>query len=94
MATMAQMQRFIQAVRVDYHYFAPEGSNPLGFNEIELNTTLAIPFLRTAQTPLLITPGFTAYFWQGPNSALPPPRRPICPPIRSTLFSIWRGTRN
>ena len=44
MATMAKMQRFIQAVRVDYHYFAPEGSNPLGFNEIELNTTLAIPF--------------------------------------------------
>ena len=44
MATVAKMQRFIQAVRVDYHYFAPEGSNPLGFNEIELNTTLAIPF--------------------------------------------------
>ena len=27
-ATMAQMQRFIQDVRVDYHYFAPEGRTP------------------------------------------------------------------
>ena len=71
-ATMAEMQRFIQEVRADYHYFAPEGSKPLGFNEIELSTTLAFPFLRNAQTPLLITPGFATYFWQGPNSTMPP----------------------
>jgi hypothetical protein len=72
-ATMAQMQRFIQEVRADYHYFAPEGAKPLGFNEIELSSTLAIPFLRNAQTPLLITPGFATYFWQGPDSTAPPP---------------------
>ncbi len=69
-ASVAQLQKFRVETRADYHYFAPEGSNPLGFNQIELSTTLAIPVLKSK---LLITPGFATYFWQGPNSKLPPP---------------------
>ena len=42
-ASVAQLQKFRVETRADYHYFAPEGSNPLGFNQIEFSTTLAIP---------------------------------------------------
>ena len=92
-ATMAQVQRFIPGSAPIITIFAPEGSKPLGFNEIELTSTLAIPFLRNAQTPLLITPGFATYFWQGPDSTAFPRRRPICRPTRSTPIWTRRGIR-
>ena len=71
--SIAQMQRFLQEVRVDYHYFAAMGSQPLGINDLELSSTFALPFLYNRQTPLLITPGFAAHFWQGPESQPPTP---------------------
>ncbi len=71
--SFAQVQRFLQEVRVDYHYFPAMGSQPLGINDLELTSTFALPFLYNRQTPLLITPGFAAHFWNGPNSTGPEP---------------------
>ncbi len=95
-ATVAQMQRFIQDVRADYYYYAPIGSKPLGLSDIELSTTLAIPFLRNAQTPLLITPGFAAYFWQGPDSPppLPPPADMPAETFDAYLDLAWNPQLN
>ena len=41
--TIAQVQKFFQDVRADYHYFSPMGTNYLGINDVELNATFAFP---------------------------------------------------
>jgi hypothetical protein len=69
------MTKALQEIRLDYHWFAGHGVQELGINDIELNAKFAIPFLRNAETPLLITPGFAIHYWEGPISdmlALPP----------------------
>lgn len=63
---VATMQRFLQEVRLDYHWFAGHGPRELGINDAELTATFAIPMFRSQQTPLLITPGFAAHFFEGP----------------------------
>lgn len=67
---MAQAHRFLQDVRLDYHWFAGHGSNTneLGINDADMSATFAIPFFMTQQAPLLITPGFAFHLWDGPQS--------------------------
>jgi hypothetical protein len=71
--TVAQVEKFLQCVRFDYHYFAPLGSNPLGINDMELSGTFALPLTYDQRSPLLVTPGFAVHWWQGPNSVAPAP---------------------
>jgi len=75
-ATVATMKKFLQELRLDYHWFAGTGQDELGINDVELTATFAIPFLYNAQTPLLVTPGFGIHLWDGPESpeADMPPR--------------------
>jgi len=63
------MQRFLQEIRLDYVWIQGSGANAseFGVNDIDLSAEFAIPFLRNPQTPLLITPGFTAHLWSGPQ---------------------------
>lgn len=77
--TIATMRKFLQELRLDYHWFAGHGSTQkeLGINDIETSATFAIPFLWNAQVPLLITPGFAMHFWDGPMPVgTPPPDMP------------------
>ena len=54
------------------------GSNSLGVNDVDTSATFAIPFFRTS-APFLITPGFSAHFFQGPVTA--PPIDADLPPV-------------
>ncbi len=70
---VAQMQRFLQEVRLDYHWFAASGNRKLGINDVELTATFAIPPGRWQQPPVLVTPGFAAHFFDGPVTPTPMP---------------------
>ena len=75
-AYIASMQRLLQEVRFDYHWFAGHGSthpNELGINDVELSATFAWPLFGNPQAPLLITPGFAVHYWDGPLSVNPFP---------------------
>ena len=80
----AMMQKFLQHIDLDYHYFA--GSNglnrheELGINDVDLSATFAFPIFRNAATPLLIRPGFAVHFWDGPLSIPPPEPTADLPP--------------
>jgi hypothetical protein len=70
--TPATGQRLLQHWMVDYHWFVGSNSaNELGINDIELNAALALPFFYNSQSPLLVTPGFAAHYWNGPTSVPP-----------------------
>ena len=83
---IARMQRFMQEMRLDYHWFSG-GHKPedLGINDIETSVTFALPFFGT-QSPLLITPGFAFHFWQGPGSDLTLPYPVEMPP---RTYDAW-----
>jgi hypothetical protein len=74
---MAAMQRVIQHIDLDYHWFAGHNGQinhtELGINDVELSVTCAFPLFFNAQTPLLITPGFAVHYWEGPLSLPPTP---------------------
>jgi hypothetical protein len=63
--TFEGMQRFLKELHVDYTWMAGNGGSQFGYNDIELASTFAIPLINP-QTPLLVTPGFAAYFLNGP----------------------------
>lgn len=65
--TMTTMRRFLQQIHLDYVWIPGNGSDELGANDVDLGATFAIPFLYNRQTPLLVTPGFAAHFWNGPS---------------------------
>jgi hypothetical protein len=73
--SMASVQKFLQHVDLDYHWFA--GSNgqtrheELGINDVELSATFAFPMFFNSATPLLVTPGFAVHYWNGPLSVQP-----------------------
>jgi hypothetical protein len=75
--SMAAMQKFLQHVDLDYHWFAGHNGQTvheeLGINDVELSATFAFPLFKNAATPLLITPGFAVHYWEGPLSPPPPP---------------------
>ena len=58
--------RFLQQISFDNTYIA--GSNTgtnLGIDDTEIAATFAIPIFRN---PFLVTPGFAAHFWNGPDT--------------------------
>jgi hypothetical protein len=65
----ARMYRALQEVRFDYHYFPRNSDSGLGINDAELSATFTVPLLYSPQTPLLLTPGFAAHFWDGPSAS-------------------------
>ncbi len=79
--TFATVQKFLQHVDLDYHWFAghngtsnvANGNQELGINDVELSATFAFPIFFNSQTPLLITPGFAVHYWEGPVSVPPTP---------------------
>ena len=83
---MAAMQKFLQHVDLDFHWFA--GNNgvinhqELGIDDVELSGTFAFPLFYNSQTPLLVTPGFAVHYWDGPLS-VPPPTPPPDLPART-----------
>jgi len=72
--SLTQMQKVIQAVRLDYLWIPGHGPQEFGVQDMEMNVTVAVPFFRNTFTPLLITPGFAMHLWSGPPSPfdLPP----------------------
>lgn len=70
---MAAMTKFLQDIRMDYHWFLGHGPNELGINDVDLSATFAIPFFGNPNTPLLVTPGFGMQLWSGPVSVLSTP---------------------
>lgn len=69
--SLTKVTRFLQEMRMDYVYIPGTASNEFGVNDCDLTAEFAIPFLRNPQTPLLITPGFTFHWWNGPVSPDP-----------------------
>lgn len=82
--SVATMQKFLQHVDFDYHWFAGNNGQTrheeLGINDLELSATFAFPMFKNAATPLLITPGFAVHYWNGPLSVPPPMPPPDLPP--------------
>jgi hypothetical protein len=68
--SFGQPTRFLQEVRGRYTWLSDMGSNSLGVNDVDTSATFAVPFFRTS-APFLITPGFSAHFFQGPVTAAP-----------------------
>ena len=66
--TITTFKRFLQEIRMDYVWIPGTAANEFGVNDVDLTAEFAIPFLRNPQTPLLITPGFTFHWWNGPVS--------------------------
>ena len=65
------------------------GNNKLGVTETNLAATLAVPILYN-QAPLLITPGFSFDFFQGPIS-VPPVNADLPPTTYSAYIDVaWR----
>ncbi len=60
---LAQQMRFLQQVRFEYTFLAPNGD--LGQNQLELFGTFAVPFAYQV-APLELTPGFAVQYWDGP----------------------------
>jgi hypothetical protein len=65
-----QPMRFLQEVRGRFTWLSPMGSHSLGVDDVDTSATFAIPFFRT-NAPLLVTPGFSMHFWDGPVTAAP-----------------------
>lgn len=70
---MGSMTKFLQRVYLDYHWFAGNGENQLGINDIGVGATFALPLFKNVETPFLITPGFGLHLWSGPVSVPPDP---------------------
>ena len=62
-----------QKILFDATWLAPGGWNGMGVNVLELESIFALP-CPTIDSPLLITPGFAAYYLDGPRRAELPPR--------------------
>ena len=68
-----KMQRFLDALRVDYVYVTPMGDKKFGTQDLDLSASFAFPFLYNEKTPIFVTPGFTFHWWDGPTSTNSPP---------------------
>jgi hypothetical protein len=87
---MAAMTKFVQDIRLDYHWFLGHGERELGINNIDLSATFAIPFLNNPNTPLLITPGFGMQLWEGPVSVAPAlPTDPAAADLPSKTYDAF-----
>lgn len=70
---MGSMTKFLQRVSVDYDWFAGNGENQLGINDMVFGATFSLPLFKNIETPFLITPGFGLHLWSGPVSVPPVP---------------------
>jgi len=76
--TWTKTMRFLQEVHADETWLARGGgTDAMGINTINTWATFAIPLGWTPNNPLLITPGFQLYLWDGPDAVgTPPPTLP------------------
>jgi hypothetical protein len=86
---MTAMTKFLQDVRLDYHWFMGHGEKELGINDVDLSATFAIPLFGNPNTPLLVTPGFGLQLWEGPVSVLSTP--PNDPTAADLPPQTWDG---
>jgi hypothetical protein len=77
---VAQAQRFLRDVALDYHWFPRNGTGGLGINDADLSASFSFPLLYNVQTPLVVTPGFAFHLWDGPASTGPVSQQADMPP--------------
>ncbi len=65
--TIAQPQRLIQNLRIQEAWLAGGPGRRMELNEVDMSVSAAFPFLWNPE-PLLVTPGFTFRFLEGPNT--------------------------
>lgn len=68
-------QRLLDHWQFEYLWMPGNASKELGIHHWELSGTFAFPFLWNTQSPLLVTPGFGMWFWNGPDSPHDMPTR-------------------
>jgi hypothetical protein len=67
-ATGIQPSYLIQGVRFEYAFLrGDDATQDLEMHDLDLNTTIAIPFWYNA-APLLVTPGFAVHYFEGPQT--------------------------
>ncbi|MBN2022248.1 MAG: hypothetical protein JW809_05595 [Pirellulales bacterium] len=71
-AMPSKMQRFLDELRLDYHYLAARGSKRFGTNDLDLSASFALPMFYNPETPVLVTPGFAFHWWDGPTQGAAP----------------------
>jgi len=76
--SFATMRRLFEELRLDYVWMPGKSANEFGVNDVELSTTVNLPFLYN-EAPLQVTPGFAVHYWRGPVYTAPtfvdlPPR--------------------
>jgi hypothetical protein len=59
-------QDLLQHLKLEYTWLPGMSNNRLQMNDVELTATAAVP-LADGWAPLLISPGFAAHFWDGPD---------------------------
>lgn len=68
--SLGQPLRFLQEMRLRWTWLSPMGSNSLGINDVDTSASFAVPFFKTT-SPLVVTPGFSIHFWDGPVTTPP-----------------------
>ena len=67
--TVEKVKRFFQGASFEYLWMPGNGLEELGINDVELSATFAFPFFYNPDSPLYVTPGFAAHYWNGPSGA-------------------------
>jgi hypothetical protein len=92
---VTQAQRFLRDVSIDFHWFAGQGSgNQLGITDVDLASSFSLPLGYNVQTPLIVTPGFSFHFWDGPASSGPLPADMPPQTFDAFLDTAWQPQFN
>lgn len=67
--SIVKMRRLLDELRLDYTFLSASGDKKFGTNDLGLSATFAFPLFFNQDNPILVTPGFTFHWWQGPTSA-------------------------
>ncbi len=62
--------RLIEHPRFRHLWLSGNNGNELGLNEMEVATTLMVPNFLGSNQPLMVSPGFIASFWDGPDTMI------------------------
>lgn len=68
-------RRLLDHWSFEFLWMPGNAGRELGINNVELSATMAFPFFWNAQNPLLVTPGFGIWYWNGPLSPHDMPAR-------------------
>lgn len=82
--------KFVQNVRFRYTWVSGDGENnpsEFGMQDVEGAVSFALPNFLFTQTPILVTPGFIAHFWNAPD--LPTPPYPASFELPSQVYSAY-----